>query len=144
MEILKQKVNICRMKFNFLSTQSEDIREIEVKIIIIISMVCMIIGELQLAKQWRVFQAEYPKVEFSIESEGDYMKWNIVHECDDDNGEPTQWACKLEDGQFVWTDKIGERAYGITNKASGDNYLYVAGSLQGAKRWVNKNLIKVL
>ncbi len=31
-------------------TQSEDIREIEVKIIIIISMVCMIIGELQLAK----------------------------------------------------------------------------------------------
>ncbi len=73
------------------------------------------------------------------------MKWNIVHECDDDNGEPTQWACKLtEDDQFVWIDKIGERAYGITNKASGDDYLYVAGSLQGAKRWVNKNLIKVL
>lgn len=35
------------------------------------------------------------------------MKWNIVHECDNDNGEPTQWACKLtEDGQFVWIDKI--------------------------------------
>ena len=83
----------------------------------------MIIGELQLAKQWRVFQAEYPKVEFNIESEGDYMKWNIVHECDDDNGEPTQWACKLtEDDQFVWIDKIGERAYGITNKA-----LFVCG-----------------
>ena len=31
-------------------TQSEDIREIEGKIIIIISMVCMIIGGLQLAK----------------------------------------------------------------------------------------------
>ena len=73
------------------------------------------------------------------------MKWNIVHDCDNDNGEPTQWACKLtEDGQFVWIDKIGECAYGITNKASGDDYLYVACSLQGAKRWVNRNLIKVL
>lgn len=73
------------------------------------------------------------------------MKWNIVHECDNDNEEPTQWACKLtEDGRFVWIDKIGECAYGITNKASGDDYLYVAGSLQGAKRWVSTNLIKVL
>ena len=61
------------------------------------------------------------------------MKWNIVHECDNDNGDPTQWACKLtEDGQFVWIDKIGECAFGITNKASGEDYLYVAGSLQGA------------
>ena len=52
------------------------------------------------------------------------MKWNIVHDCDNDNGEPTQWACKLtEDGQFVWIDKIGECAYGITNKASGNDYL---------------------
>ena len=60
------------------------------------------------------------------------MKWNIVHDCDNDNGEPTQWACKLtKDGQFVWIDKIGECAYGITNKASGYDYLYIAGSLQG-------------
>ena len=47
------------------------------------------------------------------------MKWNIVHECDNDNGEPTEWSCKLtEDGQFVWIDKIGECAYGIINKAN--------------------------
>ncbi len=54
------------------------------------------------------------------------MKWNIVHECDNDNGEPTEWSCKLtEDGQFVWIDKIGECAYGIINKASGNDYLYI-------------------
>ena len=73
------------------------------------------------------------------------IQWRIIHECDNDNGEPTEWACRLtEDGQFVWIDKIGERAYGITNKASGDDYLYVADSLQDAKRWVTKHLIKVL
>lgn len=73
------------------------------------------------------------------------MKWRIIHECDCDNGDPTQWAYKLvEDGQFVWIDKISECAYGITNKASGYDYLYIAGSLQSAKRWVSKNLIKVL
>ena len=73
------------------------------------------------------------------------MKWNIVHDCDNNNGEPTQWACKLtKDGQFVWIDKIGEYAYGITNKTSGYDYLYVSGSLKGAKRLVNKNLLRVL
>lgn len=73
------------------------------------------------------------------------MKWNIIHECDNDNGEPTQWVCKLtKDDQFVWIDKIGECAYGITNKADGNDYLYVASSLQYAKRWVSRNLIRVL
>ena len=40
----------------------------------------------------------------------DHMKWNIVPDCDNDNGEPKQWACKsTKDSQFVWIDKIGER-----------------------------------
>lgn len=73
------------------------------------------------------------------------MEWNIVHDCDDDNGDPTEWACKLTvDGQFVWIDKIGESAYGVTNKADGDDYLHITKSLKSAKRWVSTNLIKVL
>ena len=92
-----------------------------------------------------IFWFWYANLECCQKARLSNMKWNIVHECDNDNEEPTQWACKLtEDGRFVWIDKIGECAYGITNKASGDDYLYVAGSLQGAKRWVSTNLIKVL
>ena len=34
------------------------------------------------------------------------LKWNIVHECDDDNGNPTQWAAEINHpdyGRFVWS-----------------------------------------
>lgn len=38
------------------------------------------------------------------------LKWNIVHECDDDNGNPTQWAAEINHpdyGRFVWIDDEG-------------------------------------
>ena len=76
---------------------------------------------------------EYSNVYFRMETNKRMIQWRIIHECDCDNGDPTQWACKLKDGQFVWIDKIGECAYGIINKASGNDYLYIAGSLQSAK-----------
>lgn len=40
------------------------------------------------------------------------LKWNIVHECDDDNGNPTQWAAEINHpdyGRFVWIDDEGEK-----------------------------------
>ena len=72
------------------------------------------------------------------------MKWNIVYECDNDNGEHTEWYCKLGEHSFVWIDKIGTNAYGITNKSDGNNYIHISKSLQAAKRWVNNNIIKIL
>ena len=33
------------------------------------------------------------------------LDWNIVHDMDDDDGEPAEWAAKLPDGGFLWIDR---------------------------------------
>lgn len=30
--------------------------------------------------------------------------WNVVHEADDDNGQPTEWSTRLPNGKFLWID----------------------------------------
>ena len=40
-------------------------------------------------------------------SEGE-LDWHIIHEADDDNGQPTQWSAKLLNGKFLWIDKETE------------------------------------
>lgn len=33
------------------------------------------------------------------------LDWHIVHEADDENGQPTQWSVTLPNGEFLWIDK---------------------------------------
>ena len=33
------------------------------------------------------------------------LEWHIIHEADDDNGQPAQWSAKLPNGEFLWIDK---------------------------------------
>ena len=35
---------------------------------------------------------------------GTELGWHIIHEADDDNGQPTQWSAKLSNGEFLWID----------------------------------------
>lgn len=71
-------------------------------------------------------------------------KWNVVHECDDDNGNPTEWSCRELESTYgyVWIDEL-ENGYGVIteeHQIMGYDYIFVGKSLEVAKRWVQKNL----
>ena len=36
------------------------------------------------------------------------LDWHIIHEADDDNGQPAQWSAKLPSGKFLWIDRETE------------------------------------
>ena len=36
------------------------------------------------------------------------LDWHIIHEADDDNGQPTEWSATLPNGEFLWIDKEDE------------------------------------
>ena len=66
------------------------------------------------------------------------LNWNIVHECDDDNGNPTQWAAEINHpdyGRFVWIDDEGEK-FGVYSGKNCNTKLAECKSLASAKRWV--------
>lgn len=73
------------------------------------------------------------------------LTWNVVHESDDDEGNPTLWATKIrDDAKFVWIELTVEHAYGITHLSNGNDYLHISKSLTGAKRWVSEHLASIL
>ncbi|WP_437126218.1 YodL domain-containing protein [Lacrimispora amygdalina] len=44
---------------------------------------------------------------------GENSRWSIVHEADDENDNPQEWATKLPSGQYVWVDREEDGSYGI-------------------------------
>lgn len=76
------------------------------------------------------------------------LKWKIVHECDDEDGNPTQWATEINHpkyGKFCWINDMG---YGIATgyfnvEVERDGFIELARckSLAAAKRWVTMNLV---
>ena len=44
---------------------------------------------------------------------GENSYWSIVHEADDENDNPQEWATKLPSGQYVWIDREEDGSYGI-------------------------------
>ena len=70
--------------------------------------------------------------------------WNVVHDCDSEDGSPTCWA-KLIDhptyGKFVWISQYDDRQYAVEVIPVTDvKVLAVCKSLSGAKRWVTTNI----
>ncbi len=66
--------------------------------------------------------------------------WNIVHDCDGENGEPTCWSKEIlhpNYGRFVW---ISENVDGGFNVIVDAGTLKICKSLTGAKRWVSINI----
>ena len=45
-----------------------------------------------------------PQQEFSQE-ESQKLSWHVVHDADDEYGNPTQWSATLSEGVFLWIDK---------------------------------------
>ena len=61
------------------------------------------------------------------------LDWHIVHEMDDDNGQPTEWSAKLPNGEFLWIDKETE-GYALYDTHNTDaSPVSVSETLDGAK-----------
>lgn len=67
-------------------------------------------------------------------------EWHIIHECDTENGTPTQWAKEINHpkyGRYVWIELTYNNTY---NVVTNDTVLKNCKSLVSAKRWVSTNL----
>lgn len=71
--------------------------------------------------------------------------WSIIHECDDDNGNPTCWTQEINHdlyGQFVWIIQHSDNEYVVEVMPDDTNSIPLATckSLSSAKRWVAINI----
>ena len=79
-----------------------------------------------------------------LETEGIMKKWNIIHECDDDNGNPTCWSIEISNkdyGQFAWINEMSDGVFNIEAEIHGEtSILTKCKTLVSAKRWVSTHL----
>ena len=67
-------------------------------------------------------------------------EWKVVHDCDLDDGTPTEWTLKVEDNKFYW---IAETSGGYFDVIDHDAHTVLTSckTLTGAKKWVATNLL---
>lgn len=63
-------------------------------------------------------------------------EWHIIHECDTENGTPTQWSKEIN-GQYVYIELTYNNTYDVV---ANDTVLKNCKSFTSAKRWVSTNL----
>lgn len=78
-----------------------------------------------------------PQQEFSQEK-SQKLSWHVVHDADDEYGNPTQWSATLSEGVFLWIDKeVG--GYAIYDTADTTRpALETFSTLQEAMDWGNE------
>lgn len=72
------------------------------------------------------------------------LQWGIVHECDEENGNPTQWVAEINHeqyGKYCWINDMGDY-FGIEVDYGGFIELMRCKTLASAKRWVTTQLMK--
>lgn len=76
------------------------------------------------------------------------LQWNVIHECDDDDGNPTQWAAEINHpkyGKYCWINDMGSDIstgyFNVEVNCGGFVELVQCKSLASAKRWVTMNLL---
>ena len=67
-------------------------------------------------------------------------EWNIVHDCDLEDGTPTEWSLKVADGKFYWIDAMNDGTFDVIDYDS-RTILMNCKTLVSAKRWVAMNLL---
>lgn len=71
-------------------------------------------------------------------------KWNVIHDCDDDDGQPTCWAKEVNHcrySKYVWISKQGDTEYAVEVIPDAETRtLMTCKSLTSAKRWVAINI----
>lgn len=71
-------------------------------------------------------------------------KWEIIHECDTDEGKPAQWCLEINHhkyGKYCWVNDMGDY-FGVEVEYGGFIELVQCKSLASAKRWVTMHLLK--
>ena len=72
-------------------------------------------------------------------------KWEVINECDDEEGNHTCWSMKIDHekyGRFVWCTLNSTGKYNI--EANSDGFyktLCQCKTLTSAKRWVTSNIL---
>lgn len=67
------------------------------------------------------------------------IKWDIVHDADDENGVPTVWSTTVG-GRFWWICLNSKGEYTCEIKRGGEfSCVMTCKSLSSAKRWVSIN-----
>ena len=70
------------------------------------------------------------------------LNWNIIHDCDDENGNPSQWATKINHlryGKYCWIDDMGDY-FSVVVDCGQFKEIAKCKSLASAKRWVATHL----
>lgn len=64
---------------------------------------------------------------------------SIVHDCDMEDGTPTEWVLKVAENKFIWIDALSDGTFNIIGY---DVHTVIQNckSLTSAKRWVTSNL----
>lgn len=67
-------------------------------------------------------------------------KWEVLHDCDDENGNPTVYFLKVGENKYYWLDLYD---YGMVDVIDCDccTVLITCKNLVSAKRWVTINLL---
>lgn len=71
-------------------------------------------------------------------------KWKIVHECDDEDGNPTVWSLLVEVTPtyrvYYWIDKLPDGTFDVIGHDC-ESVLKNCKSLKSAKAWVTRNIL---
>ena len=67
-------------------------------------------------------------------------KWEIVHDCDLEDGTPTTWSLKAGQKKFYWICEVSDKTFDVIDS---DNHTILENckTLRSAKRWVTMNLL---
>lgn len=77
-------------------------------------------------------------------------KWEIVHDCDDDEGNPSSWSLEInheKHGKYIWISLYPDGRYKVEAlwyygvSLDDPKILADCKSLTSAKRWVTMNLL---
>lgn len=72
------------------------------------------------------------------------LKWEIIHECDDEDGNPTQWASEINHpiyGRYCWISNNG-KYFSVEVNYGRFQELVKCKSFTSAKRWVTIHLTR--
>ena len=72
------------------------------------------------------------------------LEWRIIHESDDDNGNPTSWAAEIDHpihGKYCWITDEGDHFRVEVDHGSMET-LAMCKTLTSAKRWVTQHLMQ--
>ena len=101
--------------------------------------------ETQTEKAFEIIAKQKYNVSFDNEKtefEDFKLDWHIIHEADDDNGRPTEWSAKIDEGKFIWIDKI-ENGFGVFNTDNTEvEPLERFSTLDAAMNWVENDYLE--